>query len=764
MHFALQGNRNRLPLLATAITIFCHANQTFAETFPVGTTQSFTLDLTRAETGSEPQIVIHHQNRRLLTSLPNEPLITGGLQQLDASEKRGSFTLHENIAALCHQQGELAVQANSTVVILQGQISGDERCESRFTMRFDEVLPGHLRFQLRFENAAVNYSQLTYQSSPDERFYGFGEQFSVLDMKGRSVPILSQEGGVGRGQAPITGLVNVGSPGSGGKPLSTYYAVPHYITNTLTSVFLENSDVSVFDLTAADRVNIRIFSGAVDGRVLAGNSMLDLIERYTEYSGRMRPLPDWFNEGAIVGMQGGTAAVHNVLDELTARGTPVAGVWLQDWVGKRKTLAGSQLWWNWELDQDRYPNWHGLVDRIEANGGKVMCYINPFLVDATPKGNVRRNLYQEAVAQGFLVKRPDGSVYGITNTDFDAGMIDLTHPDAVVWIKAVIKDQLIDEGRCHGWMHDFAEGLPFDARLHNGQTGAQYHNQYTVDWVRVAREAIDESGHGDSIVFFNRSGAAKTPGYSTLLWQGDQLVTWDRFDGFRSAILATLTGGFSGISLNHADIGGYTNAGIGKIGFNREQELLLRWMEFAAFTAAYRTHEGLKPELNAQFYSNATTYAHFDKFARVYKALAFYRKQLFEEAQHKGYPVVRHPLLHYPQDKTLATLKDQIMLGSEILMAPIVNKRAFNNDWNKVYFPDADNTTWVHVFTGEKFTGKKYGHAGNTSAPWWLQLVNPARGNWRWVHSPLGQPAAFYREGSAIAPTLEENLKTLGVK
>jgi alpha-glucosidase (family GH31 glycosyl hydrolase) len=85
-------------------------------------------------------------------------------------------------------------------------------------------------------------------------------------------------------------------------------------------------------------------------------------------------------------------------------------------------------------------------------------------------------------------------------------------------------------------------------------------------------------------------------------------------------------------------------------------------MEFAAFTVAYRTHEGLKPEDNAQFYSNSTTYNHFDKFARVYKALAFYRTQLFAEAATKGWPVVRHPMLQYSNDAELATLDDHLML------------------------------------------------------------------------------------------------------
>lgn len=709
-------------------------------------------------TGSKLQVL--SASRVIWESTPGESFVRAGTQAMDATENRGSFTVAENLLSQCTDQTITSFTQSATEVVFKGRLSGAAACATGYTLAFRQPLAGHLQFTLSFDNAAVNYSELVYASVAGERFHGFGEQFSLLDLKGQAVPILSQEGGVGRGHQPISGAVTLGSPGSAGGPLTTYYAVPQYITNTAKSLFLEDTQYSVFDLTDAARVRVRLFNGRMTGRILAGNTLLDLITRFTEYSGRMRPLPAWFNEGAVVGMQGGTAKVSAVLDELQRRGTPVAGVWLQDWVGKRTTSFGSQLWWNWELDQDRYPNWNGLVDRVESKGGHMLCYINPFLVDAASKGNVRRNLYLEAVANGYLVKKADGSVYKVTNTDFDAGMIDLTNPLAVTWIKNVIKTQLLGEGRCRGWMHDFAEALPLDAVLWSGVSPQRYHNQYPVDWARIAREAITEAGAGNDVVFFNRAGAARTPAYSTLVWQGDQLVTWDQYDGFKTAVLATLTGGFSGIALNHSDIGGYTNASWSGIGYNREQELLQRWMEFSAFTAAYRTHEGLKPEDNAQFYDNAANYAQFDKFARVYKALAFYRTQLFSDMTAKGWPLVRHPMLHYPNEAELATLTDHLMLGSEILMAPVVNKSDYNYGWKKVYFPGKSTTTWVHAFTG--YT---YGKNSNApDAPWWLRSVNPATGNWQWVYAPVGTPAAFYKQGSTVGAQFESNLRALGVK
>lgn len=50
---------------------------------------------------------------------------------------------------------------------------------------------------------------LTYASSRDERFYGFGEQFSRMEFKGKRVPVLVQEQGIGRGDQPITFAANL---------------------------------------------------------------------------------------------------------------------------------------------------------------------------------------------------------------------------------------------------------------------------------------------------------------------------------------------------------------------------------------------------------------------------------------------------------------------------------------------------------------------------------------------------------------------------
>lgn len=84
------------------------------------------------------------------------------------------------------------------------------------------------------------------------------------------------------------------------------------------------------------------------------------------------------------------------------------------------------------------------------------------------------------------------------------------------------------------------------------------------------------------------------------------------------------------------------------------------------------------------------------------------------------------------------------MLGSEILLAPIINKCftwpvcPYDKD---VCLPPG---RWVHLWSGTV-----YGSAsGGTHVT---------------VKAPLGRPAVFYREGSSVGATFAQNLVAAGL-
>ena len=72
----------------------------------------------------------------------------------------------------------------------------------------------------------LNRLQLAGAAAVDERVFGLGEQFTVLNMKGRKVPILSQEPGIGRRSA--TDLASQSRFHAGGAWHNTNAPAPWY--------------------------------------------------------------------------------------------------------------------------------------------------------------------------------------------------------------------------------------------------------------------------------------------------------------------------------------------------------------------------------------------------------------------------------------------------------------------------------------------------------------------------------------------------------
>ena len=164
----------------------------------------------------------------------------------------------------------------------------------------------------------------------------------------------------------------------------------------------------------------------------------------------------------------------------------------------------------------------------------------------------------------------------------------------------------------------------------------------------------------------------------------------------------------------------------------------MRWTDLAAFTVVFRTHEGNRPEVNHQIYSDEQTLRHFARLAEVYAAWKPYRLELVREAAGTGLPVVRHPFIHYPDDPEVYGLEYQFMVGSDFMVAPILDPGERTVD---VYLPAG---RWVHVWSGREY--------GSTE-----------EGVYETVPAPFGEPAVFYREVSEAGRRFGEVLERRGL-
>lgn len=183
--------------------------------------------------------------------------------------------------------------------------------------------------------------------------------------------------------------------------------------------------------------------------------------------------------------------------------------------------------------------------------------------------------------------------------------------------------------------------------------------------------------------------------------------------------------GFSGYSQQHSDVGGYTTVlTYSDYNITRSPELLGRWGELAAVSSAvFRSHEGNIPSVNAQFYSNATTYQYYAYNARLFASLAKYRRHILEtECGPKGWPLLRSPVLYYPSDPRARQISYQsFYLGPSLYVAPVLDPDTFEVN---VYLPG--NGTFHHVWTGVTYNGGQ-------------DVV---------VSAPHGKPAVFLVDGA----------------
>ncbi len=562
---------------------------------------------------------------------------------------------------------------------------------------------------------AERYSRLwiRFEAEPDEHITGGGEQFSALDLRGRSFPIWTREQGVGRNKlTEITRLADC-SDGGGGDYHTTFFPQPTFMSSRGYFAHLQNYEYSELDFREEDYHELTLWSSAFSLVLGDGGDYRELLRKLTDLLGRQPPLPEWAMKGLWLGVQGGTERALELREKCVLGGMDVSAVWIQDWEGKRVTSFGKRLQWDWRWNREMYP---GLDEVIASDDCRWMGYINPYLVE----GGV---LFEEAREHGYFVKRPDGTDYLFDFGEYDCGVVDLTSKDAFNWYKNVIKTNIIGLGM-RGWMADFGEYLPADAVCADGESGLSAHNRWPELWARCNREAVEETGLLGECVFFMRAGAAGSQKYATLVWAGDQCVDWSEDDGLPSVITAALSLGMSGYGLHTCDAGGYTTL----FHLKRDRELLLRWLEFACFTPVMRTHEGNRPDSNIQIYSDDEMIRDAARLTRLHTALLPYLSECVRENAEYGIPVMRPLFMAEPHSEEAYRRElYSYMLGGDVVVCPVVEPGALTRN---VWLPSGE---WVHLWSGEKLT----------------------RGT-HTVSAPMGEPPVFYRAESEYAELFGE--------
>lgn len=438
---------------------------------------------------------------------------------------------------------------------------------------------------------------------------------------------------------------------------------------------------------------------AMDYWVTAGDTPAEIVEKYTEVTGRVPMMPDFAMGFWQCKLRYQTQEeLLEVAREYKRRGLPLSVIVVDffHW-----PLQGE-----WKFDPTYWPDPDAMIAELKEMGIELMVSIWPTV-------DHRSENYQEMLEKGYLMRTERGlrvtmECHGST-VHFDA-----TNPEAreYVWNKA--KKNYYDKGVKIFWL-DEAEPeynvYDFDMYRYHMGSNMQVGNIYPEMYAKCFYEGMEAEGQKD-IINLIRCAWAGSQKYGALVWSGDILSS---FSSMRNQFAAGLNMGMAGIPWWTTDIGGFHGGDIRDPKFH---ELLVRWFEYGTFCPVMRLHGcrlPTKPQQGttggAECRSGADNEVWsftpemleiFTKYLFMRERLRPYTKKIMEEAHLKGTPVMRTLFYQFPDDKESWNVEDEYMYGGDILVAPVMYEGQTERE---VYLPEGEE--WRNIWDNQVYQGGK---------------------------------------------------------
>ncbi len=554
-----------------------------------------------------------------------------------------------------------------------------------------------------------------------ERFVGFGERGNAVDQAGNVIENYVAEGPY---QDADYGIINAVIPAWGvrWRPDTTYFPVPWLLSSRGYGVLLDNDEISYHRLGAEhrDAWGMEVESDSMSFRVFAGPKPADALRRYTDAVGRQpADYAPWFFGPWVQSDR------DDRIDELHAADVPTS------------VTATYTHYFPCGSQRGREDSMRERTAARNAAGTAVHTYFNPMIcADYVPEFDIAEQM-------NALIKNAAGGTYTydyFTSRFFTVSQFDF-HSDNGVAAYKVHTDEALSHGY-EGWMEDFGEYTPLDARSADGTTGTAFHNRYARDYhCGVAAATADA---GKPLARFARSGWTGSAACTPIVWGGDP-TTGFGFDGLESSIYQALSIGTSGVGIWGSDIGGFFSFDPHHL----TAELFDRWIAFGAMSVVMRSQkDGLnfttseRPHLWDPEHREL-----WRKYAKLHTQLYPYLQAAAEEYYETGMPIMRHHLLSYPDDAEAHGRDDQYLFGPDLLVAPVVGESEVTRS---LYLPPG---TWVEWWRSVYYLGNEGSfqlseallHDGETVLT---------------VDAPRGEIPIFVRAGSVI-PMLPPDVYTL---
>jgi len=556
-----------------------------------------------------------------------------------------------------------------------------EGTDQRATLGLDTISPNVIRLSIEAPSWGGE-ARLGISIAGQGPFFGLGERFEKAKLDGLKVNLHPED----NWDTSIT-------PGHNW----TYAPVPFLLSPRGLGLYVDTARISTFDLTSAgsQRFSVQINGPSTDCYFLVAEGPKGVITAYTSLTGRT-PLSTPWALGVWVCALKGREVVVDVARRLRQQGIPASAIWafdLYDMPGNMVAPHGISGYYGPPREY---------TEALHDLGFKVLWYVKPYVFPILTPYFSRNPDFEEGVTKHFFVLTPGGEPTGPDYPLIEgarhvvSGDLDFTAPAAVDWwqkkIQVTLRDYDFD-----GWMEDYGEYVNEDYQFAFGKNaGRDMANLYSLFYHKITFLIADQLKPG--VVGFARSGYAGSQGYSRVIWGGDQAGNWTVERGLASVVPAGITAGLSGFAVWGPDI---DCASFSK-------ELYARWTEFGALTPVMRTHLWGMPNFSIDIWFDSQTIDLFRNYAKLHTSLFPYFYTYATEAAKDGLPIIRHPMLEWPDDPQTYDAEYQYLLGDRILVAPVLKEGARTRS---VYLPKG---SWVDYWTGNILEG---GHRVEVQAP-----------------------------------------------
>ena len=361
---------------------------------------------------------------------------------------------------------------------------------------------------------------------------------------------------------------------------------------------------------------------------------------------------------------------------------------------------------DWKFDTTYWPDPKAMVDELHSMGIKV-------IVSVWPSVDRKSENFQPMMDRGLLIRTERGAAQTY-DYQGDCVEIDVFNPETRKYVWEICKKNYYDFGIDAFWLDNSEPDYgvyDFDHYRYIAGPALSCSNIYPQLYSRVFYDNMKDLGDG-TVVNLLRCAWAGSQKYGNVVWSGDVPST---FEAFYDQLQAGLNMGLAGIPWWTTDVGGFMTDDVNDPDF---QQLLIRWYEFAVYSAVLRMHGDRGPynippldtrdwgggylhtgQPNELWSYGEENYRIMKKYYDIRIEMHDYIKQLYEEASSNGSPLIRTMFYEFPEDSKCWELQDQYMFGSDYLVAPIFHLNQFERD---VYLPAGK---WEDTRDGKVYDG-----------------------------------------------------------